>query len=630
MLELLRRKAQSPYLQATIVIIILVFIFWGVGTSQRGDRDMAAAVNGQTITIREYQQAYDRLVNQYREQFGGQLPPQLFAALGIKEMALDQLIDQQLIRQGAREMGVTVSEDEVRRTIEEMEVFRTGGQYDFDRYKEVLSASRMAAGDFEEGIRTDLLLKRVMKLLGEFGRVSEREIEDRFQYEYGEVKFNYLALPAENFVDGVEVADERLTAFFEKNGSRYQTQPQVKVKYISFPFTQAWLVAVTPEEIEAYYQENQEQFQDPERRRARHILIRTPEDASPEVLAAKRQQIEDILAQAREGEDFAKLAAQHSEDGSASDGGDLGFFGRGQMVQPFEEAAFRMAEGETSNVVTTRFGFHIIKLEQILPARTKSLPEVSAGIADTLRRQGVKTSALKKANTAYEQIILAGSLEKYATQTGMPLQETGYFDRLNPPAEFAEDRGLLEAAFNLRAGELSSLIAGEKGYAIIFLEDEKGPEIPPLADIRQQVEKDFIEERSLNLAEETARKLLAEVTEGADLAGTAEKLDLQVQETGFLTRRQMEDRGLPSSVLQEGLTLTESKPWPEDVSASDRTYYVLGFKERRQAPDELFAAKKEEIRQTLLQQDQMVLLSAWVENLKQKAKISRNERLLQQ
>jgi peptidyl-prolyl cis-trans isomerase D len=628
MLEFLRNKAQSPYLQATVVIIILVFIFWGVGSNQSGGRDVVATVNDQTISIREYQQAYDRLTNQYREQFGGQLPPQLFAALGIKEMALEQLIEQKLIRQGALDMGVKVSEEEVRQTIHEMEVFRTAGSFDIDRYKEVLSASRIPTADFEAGIRSDLLMQKVMTLMGGFGRVSEREIEERFQYEYGEVKLEYLALPAETFTARVEVSDDQVAAHYDKNKNQYQTQPQVKVKYVSFPIPQAGEITIAAEEIESYYRQNLEGFQEPERRQARHILIRTPENASAEDVAGKRQQIENILVQAKKGADFAKLARQHSEDSSAADGGDLGFFDRGQMVQPFEEAAFALSVGEISDVVTTRFGFHIIKMEQIKPSRTKPLEEVHKSIADTLRRNEARTAALKKATRAYEQIILAGSLEKFTALEGIDLQETDYFSRQTPPGDFANNRAYLEAAFNLRAGELSSLVTGEKGYAIIFLEEEKAPEVPPLADIRPQVEKDFIAERSQSLAEETAQAVLAEVKAGADLAARARELGLRPQETGFLSRRQAEGSGLPSSVLQEGLALSEARPYPEEVVASDRTYYVFRFKENRAPAAELFAAKQDELRQLLLQQDQMVLEAGWLENLKQQAKITRNERIL--
>jgi peptidyl-prolyl cis-trans isomerase D len=629
MLELMRRKVRSPFIQAMLVIIILVFVFWGVGTNQGGSGDVAATVNDQTISVREFQQNYNQLANKYRDQFGGQVPPGLFEALGIKEMALEQLIEQRLVRQGAREMGLAVSADEVQQAIHEMEVFRTARGFDLDRYREVLTASRMPISDFEASIKEDLLTQKVLTLLNGFTRVSDLEVQERFLHEFEELKLEYLALPTHLFTDRVEINDERLTAYFEKNKTRYQTAPQLKVQYLSFPLAQgAGEAEITAEEIEAHYWQNIDQYRVKERRRARHILIQTSEADSAAELADKRQQAEEILARTRAGEDFAELAKKHSRDGSAASGGDLGFFERGQMVRPFEEAAFRLAAGEISGVVETSFGYHLIKMEQIEPAHTRSLEEAKAEIAFSLERLERGTAALGKANRAYEQIILSGSLKKYAEQAGVVLQETDYFTRQKPPAELAADRAYLEAAFNLRAGELSSLITGDQGYAIIFAEDVKEPEIPALAEVREEVQKNFIAESSSDLARATAQDILAAARQGADLASQARELGLSVQTTGFLTRRQPENPGLPSAVLQEGLALSEARPYPAEVVESGRTFYVFRLKEKREPAVELLAAQEEELRQMLLLQNQQALLNGWLENLKQQAKITRNERLL--
>jgi peptidyl-prolyl cis-trans isomerase D len=629
MLEFMRNKAKSPFIQAIVVIIILVFVFWGVGTNQGGSGDVAATVNDQNISVREYQRGYDQLVNQYRDQFGGQLPPNLFEALGIREMALEQLIEEKLIRQGAREMGITVSEEEVRRTIYEMEVFRTAIGFDINRYREVLSASRMPAGDFEASIREDLLMRKVMSFLGDFGRVSEQEIQELFEYEFEAVNLEYLALAADDFQGKVPLDEEQLGAYFEKNKDRYQTPPLVKVQYVSFPLVlAAGDIEVSAEEIETYYHQNIDQFKMKESRRARHILINTAAGESAEEVARKRQQLEELLAKVKNGEDFSALARKHSEDGSAAGGGDLGFFERGQMVQSFEEAAFRLAAGETSGVIETPFGLHLIKLEEIKPASTKSLEEMQESIAATLHQEKVGTAAFRKASQGYEQIILSGSLQKYAEQQeSVSLRETEYFARQAPPEEFAANPSFLQAAFNLRAGELSSLITGEQSYAIIFVEDVKAPEIPALAEVREEVQADFLTERGRTLAQETARAILADAQQGAGLADKARELGLEIQETGFLSRRQLGDTSLPERVTQEGLTLGEARPYPEDVVESGRTFYILRFKEKRAPAASLYTANKEELRQELLQQNQLALLSGWLENLKQQAKITRNERL---
>mgnify|MGYP001148313605 CR=1 FL=1 len=629
MLELLRRKVRSPLIQAALVIIILVFILYFGSYGSGSGPEVVATVNDQPISVRDYQQTYDRLVTQYREQFGGNLPENLLKSLGLKEQALNQLIEQALVQQGAREMGLAVSEEELQEAIREMSVFQSNGVFDYTRYEQVMSASPLSIGDFEASVRSDLLMRKVMGLLSGFGRVSPQELKERFEYEYQKVKLEYAALPADKFEDQVEIAPEKLAAYFEENQTRYQTEPQIKVKYISFPVAPAETSDIPPEKIESYYQENLKQYTSPEKRHARHILIKTAESDTAEEIAEKRQQAEAILAKVRAGEEFSALAKQYSDDSSASQGGDLGFFTRGQMVAPFEEAAFSLAEGEISEVVKTRFGFHIIKVEEIQAAQTKPLAQVRDEIVTRLRQQEAKSLALEKANEAYEQIILAGSLEKYAEKTGKALKETGYFSRKSPPEALADNQEFLEAAFNLQKGELSSLISGAKGYAVIFVEDAKEPEIPALAAVQEAVAKDYVAERSLALAKEAAQQLLADLKAGAAFAEKVQELGLTLQETGFVSRRQPAAEGkLPPAVLQTGFGLSAAKPYPESVAESDRTFYVLRFQAKQAPSADLFAKNKEEIKNRLLQQDQMMLLAGWLDNLRREAEITRNERIL--
>jgi peptidyl-prolyl cis-trans isomerase D len=628
MLEFLRKQAQSPYIQAAILIIVIVFIFWGTNFGNGGGPSTIATVNGQSIPTQAFQKTYDQMVDKYRERFGGKLPPNLLKNLGLKDQVLEQLIEQELIRQGAHKMGLTVSNEEVRRSIQKMDVFRTSTGFDMKRYQRVLNANRLSVSDFEAGVRSDLLRQKVLTLLSGFVRVSPQELKERFAYDYGEINLQYAALHADAFAGKVKVAEKDLTAFFKKNQNNYRTEPQVKVKYVSFPYTEQSEQKVKEAAIEAYYQRNIDKYRTPEKRRARHILIKTSPSDSSEVLARKRQKIEKILARARKGEDFAKLAKEYSEDGSATNGGDLGFFSRGQMVTPFEKAAFSLAKGQISDIVKTRFGFHIIKLEDIRPAQTTPLAKVKKSIEAKLRQQEAKKLALQKANKAYEQIILSGSLEKYAKQHSIAIKETDYFSRQSPPAEFAENKAFLEAAFKLRTGELSSLLTGQNSCAIIFIEGMKKPEVPPLAQVRDKVQKDFIASQAERLARETAQNLLAEVKSGADLEAKAKGLDLKVKETGFFSRQQSTGADLPPQVLQEGLALSAAQPYPKEVVNSGSTFYVLRFKGSREPSKELFAAKKDELKKRLMQQDQMALLTSWLANLKTGAKITRNEQLL--
>ena len=196
-----------------------------------------------------------------------------------------------------------------------------------------------------------------------------------------------------------------------------------------FPSTQRKKPAVSDEEVEAYYRQTFNRYSSPEQRSARHILFKTAEGESEEMLSEKYQRTEEVLDMARSGEDFAELAKQFSEGPTGPKGGDLGTFSRGRMVKPFEDAVFALSEGEISDVVETQFGFHIIKLEKIEPARIKSLDEVKGSIIATLQKQKSNDLAFTNATESYEQIILAGSLGKFSENSGAKITQTEFFQR---------------------------------------------------------------------------------------------------------------------------------------------------------------------------------------------------------
>ncbi|MCJ7603825.1 MAG: SurA N-terminal domain-containing protein, partial [Desulfobulbaceae bacterium] len=377
MLDLLRRKAQSPYLQATVLVIIVVFVFWGVGGNNSGARNAVATVNGEPITLQEFDQAFQRTMDNYRAQFGGNLPKGFIESFNLKKQVVHELIQKSLLLQGGKEMGIHVGNNEIQNAIKEMTVFQKNGVFDATRYREVLKGSRLTPTKFEAGLQYDLLLTKVGSSLAEFARVTPKELDDRFRFGNSETRLDYAVFKPEKYTGKVNVSDELLAQYFEKNKEKYMTAPQVKIKFLSFMLKDEMdKIAVPAEEIEQYYTSHQEEFGQQEKRRARHILLKTTDQDKQ----ARRAEIEKILARAKAGEDFSALARQFSEDGSAAQGGDLGFFGRGQLVQTFEDAVFSLQKGGISDIVETPFGFHIIWLEDIQPANITPLAGVKSSI----------------------------------------------------------------------------------------------------------------------------------------------------------------------------------------------------------------------------------------------------------
>ncbi len=625
MLEFLRRQAQSPYLQGTVIVIILVFIFWGVGTNQGPGREGIATVNDQAITFQEYDKAYERTMDQYQAQFGDSLPADFAKAIGLKRQVLDQLIQAALIRQGGREMGIYASDEEIQDAIKEMPVFLNNGEFDVDRYNTVLRGSRLTPKKFENGMRSEVVTTATARRVASFAQALESELRDKFLFDNEERRLEYVIFKAGDFVDKVEINEETLTAFFDKNQNDYRSLPQVKLKYLSFLMDEEKAAIKLAEgEIENYYQAHIDDYSVPETRRARHILLPAT-DKNP---AEQEKKMTEILQRARNGEDFAALAREFSADGSAVNGGDLGFFNKKQMVQPFAEAAFSLDKGQISDIVRTRFGLHIIKLEDIKPAVITPPAEVRETITSKVKEERAKTNVFKKANDTYEKIILSGSLARYADENKVEIAETGFFSRDSVPAALAGNPELIQTVFSLKKGELSSLIEGPEGYAIVYAEDFKAPETPPFSEVKDRIEKDYLAGESRRLAREAAEKMLTAAKDG-DFAQLSKEQGLTLAESRFFSRGKQSSPGLPSAVIQEAFKLSKKNPLPRKINENGDIFYVFRLKETRKPADEEFAAQRETLLAAIARDNQLNLMSAWLEYLRAKAEITINKEFIQ-
>ncbi len=284
MLQILRKKAQSTFIQIIVVIIALVFIFWGVGANLSGDRQAALVVNGEEISFQQFQQAYDRAYQRLSDQFGGNMPKGLAETLGIKQQVINQLIQTTLLRQGAEEMGIMVSAQEIRQIIEDMVQFQENGVFNIERYKTVLAANRMAPTKFEDSMRVDLLSEITVREIGKFASTAtDFEIQEIYSQQNEKIALRYVQISPDQFVDQVNIDDQAVKAWFETVKENYKSEPQIKLKYLPFTYDNVGSkIAIDANKIEQYYHDNIDQFKIPERRHARHILLQATENDSAE------------------------------------------------------------------------------------------------------------------------------------------------------------------------------------------------------------------------------------------------------------------------------------------------------------------------------------------------------------
>jgi len=623
MLNIIRKNAQSVVIQAVVIIIAVVFIFWGVGSKLRNSSNAMAVVNGKEIGFREFKQSYDRAVESYKDQAGGQLSEN--EQRGLKAQVLGQLVQEELLRQGAEKMGIRISKEATQRKISTIGAFTQNGQFNLDQYRAVLEQNRMSTNTFEGGIHDDLLNKRATDLIGSFAEMPATELSHWLDYIDQEIKLAYCVIEPAQYRAKVNVTDEALKTWFDAHKLSYKTAPQAKLAYLSFAFADfSKPEAVSEESLHAYYEEHVAEYHVPEKRRARHILFRVEEGDATEAKAAKKAEAEKVLQQLRQGADFATMAKKYSEDSSKDRGGDLGFFSRGQMVPTFEESTFSLKPGEISSIVESPFGFHIIKVEEVQPEKTRSFAEVSPTIRQYLAQREAQTLAFKQASTTYEEIIRAGSLSKFGQGKDVSILHTDFFAQNNPPKMvMAADSAFLQAAFALHKGELSSIVETPSGYAIIFAEDIKEPQLPELSAVRDQVVDDYTREQSGELARAAAEEYLKKAKETA-----AWPQGLEKKESAYVKRIGLVG-DVPEIIRKDAFARLGLGNFPDTVLHQGDAVMLYQVLDSRIGKSELDAGKQKNLEQQLLAMQQRMLLNTFLGQLRKDAKIWINSQMLQ-
>lgn len=633
MLQILRNKAQSIVIQAMVLIIALVFIFWGVGTRMMNSRDAAITVNNEEITFQEFQRSYEQAIAGYRRQFGDAISDEILKSLGVKQQVVSQLTQAALLRQGANAMGLIVSPVEIQTTIQKMPQFQQEGGFNMNTYKAILAANRLTPHKFEASIGHDLLGEKTITSINDFATTaSETEINELYQQDQETVSVKFVKVTPDLFIDKIVVDPQDLGAWFETEKNTYKTEKKIKLNYLEFPYkAQMDKVKISNEQVLAQYEKDKATYQIPEKRHARHILLKVEENASAEKKAEQRKKAEEILAKARAGEDFSALAARYSDDPSRTKGGDLGTFAKGRMIKEFDDAVFSMQPNDISDILQTRFGYHIIKLDKIIPATTQPVEEVRAAIIAKLQSEQARPATFQMANDAYEGIIAAGSLPAYAAKhADEPVIATDFFNRSAPPATLDHDPKFLDTIFSLKQGELSSLIETPSGYFILFAEAIQEPTPPKLEEVKERATKDYKLTKARTMAKETAATILTKVQGGADFVKTASEAKLQVKESGPLNKsKATPDAAFPPALIDQALRLSAKSPFPKEPLAVGDDLYILQFQERK-LPEaaSMNAAARKEYTATLLKQKQDQLLSSWLRQQEKKSKISINKNVL--
>jgi peptidyl-prolyl cis-trans isomerase D len=469
MLERIREGAQGPWAMVIIGLIVLSFVFAGVGSYLTSSAPTSVAtVNGEEISANELERAYQNQRAQMESQYGEGVSA-LFSDPTYLEQyraqILDQLIGDLLLKQHAEALGLRVSDAQVREAIVSLPQFQLGGQFDNDRYLAAIRQAGFQVSEFRDYIRREMTRDQLSRALGASSFALQSAATDLAALEQQTRDAKTLTVNASLFADTVSVTDEEIQIYYDANVAQYDTQERVDVAYVDLNVADLEAdVTVSEEQVASYYEENLIAYQTEEVRSVSHILVEFGEDRD-----AALSRIQGIQSKLQAGESFEALAESDSDDTfSAENGGDLGEISRDMMGEAFEAAAFALSNvGDVSDIVETEFGFHLIKATQIQPSVTSSLDEVRDDIAANLKRDAALDRFFElQAVMAQLAFEVPESLDELASELDTKIKTTGLFTRSNAPTPFGR-ADLIAQAFS------DELLSDQVNSDVIEIDDER-------------------------------------------------------------------------------------------------------------------------------------------------------------
>jgi peptidyl-prolyl cis-trans isomerase D len=622
-LGMMRKHAKSWLIKFLIGIIAVVFIFY-FGYSFTAKQGLKVAlVNGEVISGLEYGKAYNDLLEGLRRQYKDIWSDNLIKVFDLKRRALDNLINQKLISSEARRLGLDVTESEVQKAIMDYPAFQVDGRFVMGRYKSLLSSNRMKPEDFEATMAQDLLDSKVKQFLFSFMAATGQEVLDQYTYANEKISLGYVQFKPEDFKASVKPDEAAVTKYFEENRERYRVPERVKVAYLKLdPDAFGDMVRITEEEIRGYYEYNLSKYMVPRRVRARHILFKLDQDAGEAEERAVRDEARKVLAMVQEGKDFAGLAKKYSECPSKEKGGDLDYFSEGQMVKPFEEAAFALEPGQISDLVRTRFGYHIIKVEDKKPAMTKPLEDVRAEIVASLTKSACAELAHEKGLSLVDQMPYDADLAVYAAEQKLEARFTGFFSQDEPIPGIGGSETLRKSVFSLEKDETSQLVEIEGKFYLMQVAERKASYLPKLEEVSEKVREDYIAHVAAEKAASAAKSCLADLKAGKSWDELAKQKNIKTAKTGFFTRQEpVPEIGNGQDLKEMVFRLQEARPYPEGIHANEKGAFVLRWNAYQGIDEKKYQEEKENYRLSLLQGKHRMVYMSWLENLRRNAEI---------
>jgi len=630
-----RMRRHRNWLKWSLALVCLAFVIFYIPDFLRNPgTDLAAntvaVVEGHEIRGEEFRRTYQAQLQAYRSAYGGNMSEALLKQLGVDQQILQQMVDERAALAEAERLKIRVSDAEVRLRILAIPAFQENGVFiGAERYRQLLSSQNppMTTTEFEEGIRRALIVEKLRASVTEWLSVSEKEIEQEYRRRNDKVKLAVATILSESVRGTVSASDGEVSTYFEAHKDDFKIPEKRKVRYLLVD-TDAMRakISVPAADVERAYNDNFELYSTPEQIRASHILLKTAGKDE----AAVRTQAEGLLKQARAGADFAQLATKNSEDeGTATKGGDLDYFGRGRMVPEFDEAAFALQQpGQISDLVKTQYGFHIIKLVEKKPGSTRSLDEVRQQLTDQLTAERVQAQAADLAEKLASAITKPADLDSAAKRDGLQVQETTFFARDEPIIGLGPSPEVAARAFELKPGEVSGAVRTGRGYVFATFVAKQDPYVPKLEEVKERVREELVKQKAREASRQKAQQLSASLKSAPDFEKTAKSAGFATQTTELLTRdAPIPQLGMAPAITEVAFKLPQGAV-SDPITTDQGTVIVKVLEKQEVTPTELIS-NKDRFREELLADRKNRFFSAYMVKAKEKMKIQVNRSVIQ-
>ncbi len=525
-----------------LVFIAFVFVDFGGGLAQsRGATSAAATVGDRRVSYQEFEREYRRLEEQYRQAFGGRLPPEMVDQLRLPAQALERLVDRKLLAAEAQERGLSANDQEVQRAILAIPGVQDekGRFVGTETYENFLRQNGYTARDFEELVREDLAISKLTGAVAAGVAISDTEVERSWREANEKAAVRYLLAPANRFLAQAAPSEEQIRAYFDAHRADFRVPDRRIVDYLLVDDAQLRAsIEIADDEIRRYYDEHREELSQPEQVRARHVLVKI--DESRDEAEAERLMTQ-VRARLGRGETFEAVAAALSDDpGSKDRGGDLGYFGRGQMIAAFEQAAFEAAIGAVVGPVKTSFGLHLIEVLDHRSGGVEPLEQAAAKIRARLAGERSATAAEIRAaelarRIAAEKLSTEAEWRSLADDRVVTFVTTPAFGREDAVAGIGRNAEFAAAAFALAPGAASPPVRTPRGWAVLRLVEERPAHDAELAETEAAARTAAQRAEAERLAEAELARARAAIAAGRTLDEVAAELGLEVRESGEFT-----------------------------------------------------------------------------------------------